>query len=1058
MKKIFLGLLFCLLQTVLLAQTFTEWENPLITEINKLPARATFYSFDNQDAALKNDKKSSPWFKSLNGSWKFNWVATPEEALKDFYKNTFNTDSWDDIDVPSNWELRGHGTAIYTNTTYPFENNLPFINHKDNPVGSYVRSFKIEENWSDKDIILHFGGITSAAYVWVNGEFVGYSQGSRLPAEFDISRFVKSGENTLAVRVYRWSDGSYLEDQDHWRLSGIHREVYLEALPKARFNDFFVKTKLDAEYRNAKLQIRPKVVNNSGKDINNWKLKAELFDTEGKGVGTPQEIPLKKIIKEFYPQRDNVPFALMEMDVENPLKWTAETPNLYKVRLSLFDDKGELVQSTSTNVGFRAYEIKDGEFLVNGKSIKIKGVNRHDHNEHEGKVVSKENMLKDVMLLKQLNFNSVRTSHYPNDPYFYELCDIYGIYVMDEANLETHGVRGEISNIPEWSYSMLSRAIRMVERDKNHPSIFMWSLGNESGTGPNHAAMSAWIKEYDDTRPLHYEGAQGDPTHPDYKNPAEIGGKVANPTDRWYVDMHSRMYPSPKELKKLSEMTAFDGRPVLMCEYAHAMGNSLGNFKEYWDLIYSDKRLIGGYIWDWMDQGLVKTDKNGTEYWAYGGDFGDKINDNNFCLNGIIAPDQTPKPGALEAKKVLQPVYFTDFDFAKKTVQLSNRHHFVGLEDYTLSWAILENGKEIASGELPTVVLPAGEKKVISVELKDFKTKAGAEYLVDFSGKLKVEKPWAKVGYEVFSAQFAVPQTVFGFIPKTLNKKINVEEAADAWNLSGSNFSVSFDKASGLLSGYSANGVELIQENLTPNFWRPSTDNDKAGGNPYFKESKFWEEKGQTATVTSLDIQQVADHTLVKTELKLADVSSSLFIDYKVYGNGVIKVEYKLNVEGQELPIIPRIGMQGGFNKKLSTVEWYGKGPFENYSDRSFAAEVGIYKSRLSELDKSYIKPQEYGNRTGMRWLSLTNTKGKGLEVVGVGMLNFSVWEYTQSNIETAVHTNELVPAEASVVNIDLGQIGIGGDDSWSKRAAPHEEYLLKPANYEYSFFLIPKK
>ena len=681
------------------------WEDPLIHQLNRLPSRATFYSYETQILAKNDVREQSTRFKSLNGDWQFYWVAKPEEASETFQENNFDASSWKSIDVPSNWEMRGFGKAIYTNSTYPFFSNYPFINHSDNPVGHYIKTFTIDESWKDKDVILHFGGVSSAFYVWVNGAFVGYSEDTRLPSEFDITKYIKSGKNKIAVKVYRWCDGSYLEDQDNWRLSGIEREVFLQAVPKVRMADFTVRTKLDENYQDAVLQIRPeftvnledKFIEKVGHFSNNplktvvddWTLTTQLLDAQGNEVNPEQTLKLATFLGEKHPPRDQVYFGIIELNVKTPHKWSADEPYLYTLLFSIKDNQGNLVEASSTKVGFRDLKIDEkGRFLVNGNPVKLIGVNRHDHNMSNGKTVSRADMEKDVQLMKKFNFNAVRTAHYPNDPYFYDLCDQYGIYVMDEANLETHGIRGKVSRDPLWANAFLERGNRMVERDKNHPSIIMWSLGNESGMGPNHAAMSGWIKEIDPTRFVHYEGAQGDQTDPRYKKdfwPSDQG----NPTDPKWVDMLSRMYPQPQELEDLINNTSFDKRPVLMCEYAHSMGNSLGNYKAYWDVVYKYDRALGGFIWDFIDQGILQKDSNGKKYFAYGGDFGDVPNDGSFCLNGIVAADRTPKPEIYEAKKVNQPVVIKAVDALKGTFSILNRHHASHLSKYNLRLLLL---------------------------------------------------------------------------------------------------------------------------------------------------------------------------------------------------------------------------------------------------------------------------------------------------------------------------------------------------------------------------------
>ncbi len=685
-------LILILFTSTLFAQN-KDWEDPTFIAKNKMPARATSYSFKTADDALAGDRDNSRML-SLNGNWKFNFSAKPEDRPADFYKT--DVSGWDDIEVPSCWEMKGYGVPIYKNVGYNFRPNPPFIT-RDNEVGSYVKTFTVPEDWNNQRLILHFGGVSSAMYVWVNGKKVGYSQGSRLPAEFDITNFVKSGENNVAVEVYRWSDGFYLEDQDHWRMSGLHREVIILAQPKVAIDDFFVRTRLDNNYQDALLQIRPTITRTTPDEINGWTLEAELFSENNEAVlSEPIKKDVKRIVYERYPHRDNVYFGLMEEKIISPEKWSAEKPVLYTLVLSLKDADGNLVEARSSKIGFREVEIKDGQLLVNGKSIKLYGVNRHDHDHINGKTVSREDLEQDVLLMKRFNFNAVRTSHYPNDAYFYDMCDKYGVYVMDEANIETHGLAGYLTNQSEWHMAFQDRVVRMVERDKNHASIISWSLGNESGCGPNHAAAAGWIKDFDPTRFIHYEGAQGQPEHPDYNRKL---GFYANPTDPAYVDVISRMYANLELLEGLAR-SPYINRPIVECEYAHAMGNSLGNFQEYWDLMHSYPNLIGGYIWDWIDQGLVMKDENDKEFFAYGGDHSDEANDNNFCMNGVIASDRTPKPQTWEAKYVMQPLKITAVDLEKGLVRVLSRFSFSNISEYNFKWTLSEDSTEIQSGKI----------------------------------------------------------------------------------------------------------------------------------------------------------------------------------------------------------------------------------------------------------------------------------------------------------------------------------------------------------------------
>ncbi|MEL0454692.1 glycoside hydrolase family 2 TIM barrel-domain containing protein [Flavobacteriaceae bacterium SZ-1-7] len=1074
MKKKGVQLIICFFFTLVLTSQSNVWENPLINQINRLPAHANFYSYESEALAKENIRESSKNYKSLNGDWQFYWVPRPEVSLNTFHEPSFDASNWKVIDVPSNWEIRGYGKPIYTNINYPFFNNYPFINQSDNPVGHYIKNFNIDESWADKDIILHFGGVSSAFFVWINGKFVGYSEDTRLPSEFDITPYVETGTNKIAVKVYRWCDGSYLEDQDTWRLSGIEREVYLQALPKVRMSDFTVRTKLDASHQDAVLQIRPEfVINLEDKFVekvghfsttplqtfaDNWTLTAQLLDAEGHLVVPSKTLKLDVFLAESHPARDQVHFGIMEMEVENPQKWSSDEPYLYTLLLSLKDVNGVMVQATSINTGFRDLKIDDrGRFLVNGSVVKLIGVNRHDHNMLNGKVVSRVDMEEEVQIMKKFNFNAVRTSHYPNDPYFYDLCDEYGLYVIDEANLETHGLGGKLSQDPVWAQAFLERGVRMVERDKNHPSIVIWSLGNESGMGPNHAAMSGWIKEMDPTRFVHYEGAQGLPEDPRYIKyfwPSDRG----NPTDPDWVDMLSRMYPQPEQLDALIKDTNFDKRPVLMCEYAHAMGNSLGNYQEYWDVIYKHDRALGGFIWDFMDQGLLQTTHDGKSYIAYGGDFGDKPNDASFCLNGIIAADKTLKPEIYEAKKVNQPVIISEIDAEHGIFEIKNRHHVSDLSRYKLVWELTENGQIIQSGVLPSLKTKPDNTEKIIVPCKNVKPKAGYEYFVNIKGLLKEDMLWEKEGYLVFEEQFALDFNSDEEIHLTKSKDMVFLENTDATIVvKNKRLSLTVDKSTGFINTYVVNGIQLMSSPLKLNFWRPETENDKAYRRSIGKTNELaWKKAGDNFKLSSIDFDN-SDKTkvIVKVSGIIESPKTIVNLRYSVLGNGYVKIDYNATID-KDAPDVPKIGMQFDVSSAFEKVSYFGKGPQANYQDRKTGAFVGLYSGNAHDMDYIYAVPQEYGNHMDTRWFTLLNGKGNGLFVKGIDLINFSVWPYGTANIDEATHTHELQDREVLTVNIDLIQMGVGGDNTWSFKAEPHEKYKIKPGTYSYSFYLAP--
>ena len=1045
--------LFLLMLVSLSLSAQNDWENEQVIGRNKLPARSTSYSFPSEESALKGDRAQSRLI-SLNGEWQFHFEADSKNRPLDFYSGENKVAGWDKIEVPSCWEMKGYGTPIYTNSTYPFPNRPPFIT-RTNPVGSYFRTFEIPADWDGKQIILHFGGVSSAFYVWVNGQMVGYSEDSCLPAEFDVTEKVQKGKNTVAVQVFRWSDGSYLEDQDHWRMSGIQREVMLLAQPRVALNDFFVKTKFDENLEDALLQIRPKVTMKDSINIEGWTVEAMLYSPTDKPKFTqPLKIDLSKIVYEEYPQRDNVKFALLETNVESPQKWSAELPVLYTLVLSLKDNNGTVLESRSCKVGFRDIHIQDGVFLVNGKPVKLYGVNRHDHSETGGKTVTRDEMLKDVLLMKQHNLNAVRTCHYPNDPYFYDLCDQYGLYVMDEANIETHHASGYLTNQPQWHFAYADRVIRMVERDKNHASIISWSLGNESGTGPNHAAAAGWVKDFDPTRPIHYEGAQGDPNNKDYKaygspeyrkNPY-----LANPDDTWYVDMVSRMYPTIDQLKGLSE-SPYIKRPIVMCEYAHSMGNSTGNLMEYWNVIHSKKNLMGGFIWDWIDQGVSRTDDKGRKWWAYGGDYGDQPNDANFCINGLIGPDRTVKGATEECKYVFQPVVIEPYDQDKMQFRLKNRFFFRNLNEFAIYWTLIENGKEIKTQSLGEFNVLPGESKLFAVDYD--LSKSTGEVWLKVSIKVAKDELWAKRGFEIAKEQFLVKEAK---PTQPVASKIAVQVIEDSEKtlvLGAKDFKLTVDKTTGYITKYQFQGKDLLIGALKPNFWRALTDNDIRAWD-VLKNLSDW----PTITASLKPVQvKVLDEGLAK--LVVADLSGNeglkLQLSYKVSGDGAVDVNYQVKI-GEKLTEPLRIGLSTTLSGDLGTMSFFGKGPYENYIDRAHAAGVNVYSGKVEDFCFKYVRPQENGNHTQVRWLALRNATGTGLIVIGKQPLNTSVWPYTAETLAKAAHINDLEPAGFYTVNIDWGQAGVGGNDTWSWRGIPLPEYHLNKKDYSYGFRLVP--
>ncbi len=1081
MRKVYFILLFCFIQQLLQAQLVDKtpaaipnaptiyntepYEDPQVVSINRDASRATSYSFATINDAIIGDRDKTNRYMSLNGDWDFSFALKPSDAPKDFYKTRVS--GWKKIPVPSSWEMQGYDKPIYKSAVYPFRPvNPPHVPQDYNGVGCYQRTFKVPANWKNMNVTLHFGGVASGYKVWLNGKFVGYAEDSFMPSEFNITPYLNDGENILSVWVIRWSDGYFLEDQDQWRLSGIHREVMLKAEPKLRIADFFYQTKLDKDYKNALLSIRPRMENLTGKEIPGYQLKAQLYDKNNQPVlQKPMQASVESLINEIYPRLDNVKFGFFETTINNPEKWSDEKPNLYTLVLSLEDSTGNLIEAKSCKLGFRSIEFaKDSrKLLINGKLTYLYGVNRGDHDPIKGKALSREDILKDVQTIKRFNFNCIRLSHYPSDPYLLDLCDQYGIFVIDEANLETHGLGSKLSNDAQWTAAYLERSNRMVLRDKNHPSIIIWSLGNEAGRGPNHAAMAAWIHDFDITRPVHYEPAYGspkdsgyiDPKDPRYLKPNDHSHRTQNPLDQYYVDMISRMYPALYTPALLADQPNGDNRPIFFCEYAHSMGNSTGNIKEFWDVFRSTKRIIGACIWEFKDQGLLKKDSLGNEFYAYGGDYGEKYFD-DFTIKGIVAADGRPKAAIYECKHVFQPIECEWQDAKKGLIKVLNRSAVNNASEYLITLDIKEDGKIIATKELPNIDLTAGKETVLNIAAYLPIIKSNSEYFADIHFNLSEDKPWAKKGYEIASNQLKITE-----IPIIKNKEQNypgfgIKEDDKKIELNGNDFSIGFDKANGALNNYVWKGKQQIFSPLLPHFTRPLTDNDKRGWKAD-KRLKEWfnaDLKLQSVNVQAIEKGLVS----ITSNYNLINGKATVKIKYIVNGNGVIKVDYALNVL-DSLANIPRVGMQCGIANDYDNINWYGLGLLENYIDRRTGFDAGIYDQPIKDFMEPYVVPQENGNRTNVRWMYLNNPKtNDGLLIVADSLLSMSAWPYTEQNIQAARHTNKLIPTGFITLNIDLIQMGVGGNDSWSDGAAPLDQYQIKAKPYNYSFYLLPFK
>ena len=1012
-----------------------DWENPEMIGQNKEPAHCTLMPYPDVATALKGTREASPFHKSLNGNWKFHWVKRPAERPLYFYKLNYDVSSWNEIPVPSNWELHGYGIPIYTNAAYPFNAvnpNPPYIPHDNNPVGSYRTEFTIPDSWEGREVFLHFDGVRSAFYLWINGEKVGYSEDSMTPAEFNITGVLRKGKNVLAAEVYRYSDGSYLEDQDTWRLSGIYRDVYLFSTPQVHLRDFFVVCDLDAQYQDATLKVTASIHNYAKKFAKRRSVEVMLLDADGKAVCG--ETLMSGEVEGIAACGENV--IEMRATVTDPHKWSAERPYLYEVLLRLKDSKGRIVEVELCNFGFRKVELKGGQLLVNGQAILFKGVNRHEHDPDHGRAIPHSRMIQDIKLLKQNNINAVRTSHYPDDPKWYEICDKFGLYLIDEANIESHGIgyhsEKTLGNKPEWKKAHMDRTIRMVERDKNHSSVILWSLGNEAGDGINFDATSTWVHQRDPSRLVHYERCG----------------------DRAITDIVCPMYAPIERIVEYAKVE--QERPLILCEYAHAMGNSVGNLQDYWDAIEKYKHLQGGFIWDWADQALRKETTDGREFWAYGGDYGDIPNDDNFLCNGIVQPDRKPNPSLYEVKKVYQYIKAEPIDLTNGKIRIRNKYDFVSLEFVDISWELTADGKILQEGKLPKMSIAAKEEQELAIPLREPELEAGVEYWLKIIFTLADDTLWAERGHVVAWDQFRIPFDVpaAAEADTAVMPELELGETAEAVTVNGEDFTLTIRKESGAIESFKFGGKELIAKPLIPNFWRVPIDNDKGNGMP--DRLGVWKRAGQDRTIREVTAEQLKPQVIrIAVQASLPAGNCDYRNIYTIYGSGDVIVEGSLKkAEKVNLPDIPRFGMQMAMPGEFNVMTWYGRGPHETYWDRKTGAAVGVYSGAVEEQIHGYVRPQENGNKTDVRWMALTNKDDTGLLVVGMPVLSVSAWPYTMWDLENARHVHELPHRDTITVNIDYKQMGVGGDNSWGART--HPEYTLPAGPYSYSFRLRP--
>ncbi|MBN1853345.1 MAG: DUF4981 domain-containing protein [Pirellulales bacterium] len=1213
-----------------------DWENEQVVGRNKEPGRVQAFPYADRESALRNQPTESPWFRSLNGKWRFHWAPDPNSRPISFFQPEFECSDWDEIPVPSNWQVLGYGVPLYSNVPYPFRKDPPSVmgepprdytsyRHR-NPIGSYRHTFTVPESWRGRQVFLQFDGVDSAFYLWINGKEVGYSEDSRTPALFNITNYVQSGDNVLAAEVYRYCDGSYLEDQDFWRLSGIFRDVSLWSTADIHIRDFFVRTDLDSSYQDGTLQVEIDIANDSDQS-KHCRVDVHLMAPDRQIMAETQ------IDHCVARPRAITPFSTEIIHLKNPAKWTAETPNLYHLLLTLQTADGKSIEVTSHLIGFRKVEIRDGQFLVNGKPIYLKGVNRHEHDPDTGHAVTVESVIHDIQLMKQFNINAVRTSHYPNDPRWYDLCDSMGLYLIDEANIESHGMgygAESLAKDPRWKEAHLDRTRRMVERDKNHPSIVIWSLGNEAGDGVNFEAAYQWIRERDPSRPIHYERA----------------GLGKN------TDIYCPMYAPIEHL--LDYAREPHNRPLILCEYAHAMGNSVGNLQDYWDAIEAHRQLQGGFIWDWVDQGLrtgiptgrvmhdlvdpsrsaivlgevvpnegvrgavqvpqhdaldltgpltlecvvdgrpvadfapliakgdhqylLRLDSNGIDfvlhqgrweslevdykqanlqgnrdritavydgqqmaiyvngqrvgqrplegsidrspflvnigrdaenpsrvsqllareariydralnstevaqpdqrspaglqlhldlsrvsndtvpmgrgetYFAYGGDFGDRPNDGNFCVNGLVQPDRQPNPHLYEVGKVYQPVRVEPVHLETGQIRIHNKYFFTNLEEFEADWILCRDGELVASGNLGKLDIQPQQSKLVAMELPGREEEG--EYLITISFRLSKETLWAKAGHRVAWNQFEIPGQRRRMRPSPAGGAIQVMESSAGIVVAGDGFSATVNRGTGALEAYLADDHPLLASPLVPNFWKVPNDNQYR--NQYGSRLGAWRHAAEKRVVDSVTVAQEPESQSVRIMAcaKIPVGDSTCVTEYTMMRDGAIQVRVAYEPGKGDLPSLPKFGMTTTIPGDLDRVQWYGRGPHETYWDRKTGGEIAIFEQTVQELVHPYLRAQDTGNRSDVRWVRFTNADGFGIQATGLEPFNFSAWPFTMTDLEQATHNYQLPRRDTITVNLDHQVHGVGGDNSWGART--HPQYTL-PGNqpYQYTFILEP--
>jgi beta-galactosidase len=1002
-----------------------EWEQPEVFAINREPMKATFFNYESAALARAGDMASSGRYRSLDGAWSFAWTKGVDHRPADFYKPGFDVSKWKSIKVPGMMAAQGFGLPEFYNVKYPFPLNEPFVPHDTNEVGSYRRNFDIPAGWAGQQVYLHIGAAGAAYYIWVNGEKVGYSEDSKLPSEFDLTRFVKPGKNMIAIELYRYADGSYLEDQDFWRVAGIERSVYLYAEGKTRLRDFTVTAGLDKAYQDGVFALDAELTGDATVDATLYdRDKLVLSSHADGGVGRP---------------------AILRGSIANVRQWSAETPNLYSLLIEVKDSKGRLLSATSRKIGFRTVEIRNGEVQVNGRRIMLKGVNRHEHDPVTWRVLSMETMRKDVELMKQANINAVRASHYPNDPRWYDLADEYGLYIWDEANIESHGymhegnIKGgnpEKSHLgfkPHWRAAHLDRVSRMVERDKNHPSVIIWSLGNEAGIGPTFEDAASMVRRRDPTRLVSYlgVGAYGDMHWPSS-----------------YVDFYAPMYDDVDKLLDYATDPQYK-QPLIECEYAHAMGNSLGNLEDYWQLMRSHKKLQGGFVWDWVDQSVYAKDAQGRTYWASGLDLNPQREDSGaYVGDGVVQSNRTPDPEYYELLKVYSPFVF-EGDPASGMLTVVNRHDFKDLSGFDFNWTLSEDGRAVATGKLAGAHAPAGTRREFAIDLPHIEASPGTELVLTIRGHAKAGAiPGVPSGQVMGFSQFVLasmpPPAPSG------SGLVKVAQTDDAVSLKSAGASLMIDKKTGLVSDYSTKGKTLLTGGM-PNFWRGLTDNDEGAG--VHKTHAVWKQMTEARRVAGVEVAGNA----VTVRFVMGPGFVHFHVTYQMQDDGSIAVSSAFIPLKDDLPDPLRVGLRFDSAPELSQIEWYGRGPQESYADRNTGAAIGLYKGALAAQYHDYIRPQESGNKTDVRWFSLSGDAGAGLRVTGQQPLSVNALPFPYEDLyyrkREEWHSSDIAPHGNGSVLIDAMQTGVGGDTGWSLDARPLIKYRvpLKPLNYSFT-------